>query len=93
MTTKTKIIIGVSVLALVGGYLIYKRMRINKPMDNAIKDKDGKVELPLAPPLPPPLKEAFPVYEEKKRFAVDKIAPRKQTVEEVKEINRLIALP
>ena len=49
MTNKTKIIIGVSVVALVGGYFIYKRMRINKPMDNAIGDKDGKVVLP--PPI------------------------------------------
>jgi len=89
MTNKTKIIIGASVVALVGGYFIYKRMRINKPINNAIGDKDGKRVIPP----PPPIKEELRINEEKKRFAVDPIKPIKPTIEEVKEMNRLIALP
>ena len=97
MKTKTKIIIGVSVVALVGGYFIYKRMRINKPMNNAIGDKDGKVELPpsikedsLASSTLGKNKLGFPVpLEKERRYAL----PKRPTVEEVKEMNRLIALP
>jgi len=38
MTTKTKIYIGVSVVALVGGYFIYKALRPKKPILNGTKD-------------------------------------------------------
>jgi hypothetical protein len=38
MTTKTKLIIGASVIALVGGYFIYKALRPKKPMLNGTKD-------------------------------------------------------
>lgn len=90
MTNKTKIIIGASVVALVGGYFIYKALRPKKPINNAIGDKDGKR---VVPPPPPPIKEELRINEEKKRFAVDPIKPIKPTIEEVKEMNRLIALP
>jgi uncharacterized protein YgiM (DUF1202 family) len=38
MTTKTKIIIGASVVALVGGYFIYKKLRGNKPFKTPVID-------------------------------------------------------
>jgi hypothetical protein len=92
MTNKTKIIIGVSVVALVGGYFIYKRMRINKPMDNIIGDEDRKGVVPPAPPLKKGLLSDY----NPSKFGYSPNAPAfptKPTIEEVKEMNRLIALP
>jgi hypothetical protein len=47
MTTNTKIIIGASVVALVGGYFIYKKMRGNKPIGNPLKVKTDEEKPPI----------------------------------------------
>ena len=91
MTNKTKIIIGASVVALVGGYFIYKRMRINKPINNAIGDEDGKGVVPLAPP---PIKtgqqgEIDPRVEPSRSYNELPQKPTKLTTKEVIKKNKL----
>ena len=54
MTTKTKIIIGASAVALVGGYFIYKALRPKKPI---LKDKNGNV---VSTTTTPPKKDEEP---------------------------------
>jgi len=54
MTTKTKIYIGVSVVALVGGYFIYKALKPKKPMVNGTKD-DTKPKTDVPTTTTPPI--------------------------------------
>ena len=57
MTTKTKLIIGASAVALVGGYFIYKALRPKKPMDNPLKDKTDEEKPPKKDETKPPIKD------------------------------------